>query len=80
MPELMLYYTDSCPYCQKVLAFMDTNDMVIPMRDVGKNRDFKDDLRKIGGKTQVPCLIIDGQAMYESDVIIEWLNDNWQES
>ncbi len=30
-------------------------------------------LAEVGGKKQVPCLFIDGKAMYESDDIIEYL-------
>ena len=36
------------------------------------------ELIQIGGKTQVPCLIIDGQALYESDDIIDWLKKNYR--
>lgn len=33
---------------------------------------------KIGGKTQVPCLVIDGKPLYESLDIIEWLKTNYK--
>ena len=38
----------------------------------------RDELIKIGGDSQVPCLTIDGQAMYESDDIIDWLKENYK--
>lgn len=73
MPNLTLYYTPSCPFCKKVTDFMQKNDIQIKMVD----RDFSPQDRKalidIGGKPQVPCLLIDGKAMYESDDIISWL-------
>ncbi len=36
-------------------------------------------LLDVGGKTQVPCLVIDGKALYESNDIIEWLKENQQD-
>jgi glutaredoxin len=75
MPDLTLYYMPTCPFCQKVIAFMKKNDIEIPMKDIneGENRQ---ELLMLGGKTQVPCLVIDGKAMYESDDIITWFKDN----
>ena len=35
-----------------------------------------EELIKIGGKPQVPCLVIDGKALYESLDIIEWFKRN----
>ncbi|GAB6145780.1 glutaredoxin family protein [Desulfocicer niacini] len=76
MAELKLYMTSTCPYCKKVLNFMKQNNISIPLAD----RDFSPEnlqaLLDIGGKAQVPCLIIDGTALYESDDIIEWLKKN----
>ena len=37
---------------------------------------FKDELIKIVGKNQVPCLIVDGYPMLESDDIIKYLDTN----
>ncbi len=30
MPQLALFYRPMCPYCQKVLKFIEENDMTIP--------------------------------------------------
>lgn len=35
--------------------------------------ETRDELISIGGKRQVPCLIIEGKALYESDDIIDYL-------
>ncbi len=40
-----------------------------------KNRNA---LIEVGGSPQVPCLFIDGRAMYESSDIIEWLKENYK--
>ena len=77
MPKLELYCTKSCSYCHKVYTFMQKNGISIPVKDV-YDPTIRDELIKIGGKAQVPCLTIDGQAMYESDDIIDWLKNNYK--
>lgn len=76
MPELTLYYFPSCPYCRAVLDCLERMGLEIPMRDIQKEEGARDDLLEIGGKGQVPCLVIDGQPLYESDDIIRWLQAN----
>ena len=70
---LLLYFKSTCPFCQKVLDFIENAGLKIPLKDVNKTKDGRDELEHLGGKSQVPCLFIDGQALYESDDIIEWL-------
>ena len=76
MPELTLYYFPSCPYCRLVLDCLDRLELEIPMRDIRSEPGARDDLLEIGGKGQVPCLVIDGQPLYESDDIVRWLQAN----
>ncbi len=68
----MLYYRESCPFCQKVLRFMKSRGIECGMRDV-LNPGVYDELIAIGGKQQVPCLVIDGKALYESSDIVAYL-------
>lgn len=76
MPELTLFYRPMCPYCRKVLQFMEDNNITVKLKDITGNPEVIEELVTIGGKSQVPCLSIDGEALYESDDIIQWLNDN----
>lgn len=48
----------------------------IPMRDIRAEEGARDELIEIGGKGQVPCLVIDGKPMYESADIVSWLEEN----
>ena len=73
MAELKLYISPTCPYCRKVVDFMKQHRISIPLVDRDFSPEHKQALLDVGGKTQVPCLIIDGKAMYESDDIIDWL-------
>ena len=53
---------------------MEQEDIAMPMRDT-LEPGVKDDLIRIAGKGQVPCLIVDGVPMFESDDIIRFLGD-----
>ena len=50
------------------------------MKDIIENPAFRDELLKVGGKTQVPCLINNGKAIYESMDIIRWFQNNYKKS
>jgi glutaredoxin 3 len=77
--ELTLYQFDSCPFCIKVNHYLIQNNISIPTKNTMTDPDAKSKLMKIGGKTQVPCLVIDGKALYESDDIINWFEQNYSE-
>ncbi len=77
MKKLVLYKKDVCPYCQKVMNFMDKNGIdSVEMKDIIEDPKNEEFLIKEGGLDQVPCLFIDGKAMYESDDIIEYLKES----
>ena len=78
MQNLTLYHFDGCPYCQKVKNFLAQENISIPMKDIHQTKAFKDELIKIGGKGQVPCLVIDGAVLYESLDIIQWFKKNYK--
>ena len=69
----------ACPYCQRVRDYLGKKGITVPMKDTLENPAFLDELIKIGGKAQVPCLVIDGKALYESLDIIEWFKKNYQQ-
>jgi len=75
MLELQLYYRPTCPFCRRVLDYMDKKKISLDLKDIMEKAN-QDRLIKVGGKSQVPCLFINGKAMYESDDIIQWLGVN----
>ena len=77
--EYTLYIRRTCPFCLKVLRYMDSEDIVLPIIDINGNTSAADDLIAIGGKQQVPCLVIDGKAMYESDDIVAYMRQHLDE-
>lgn len=72
-PILILYYMTSCPYSKKVLNYLDKIGKKIPLKNVEEDSKAKEELLHLGGKTQTPCLFIDGVPLYESEDIINWL-------
>ena len=67
-----LYLKKTCPYCHKVLRFMEGAGITLDLRDTS-HPGVQNDLICVGGKKQVPCLVIDGRALYESDDFIAYL-------
>lgn len=78
MPELTLYHFDGCPFCAKVRGYLQEQKISVPMKDTHEDPANKEELIAIGGKGQVPCLVIDGKALYESNDIIHWFEQNWK--
>lgn len=72
---LVLYYMPTCPYCQKVLDYLDEIGKEISLKNVQEDPKAKEELLHLGGKTTVPCLFIDGKPLYESSDIIDWLKE-----
>ena len=77
MPQMTLYHFIGCPYCARVRDFLSTEGITVPMKDIHANPIYQEELIKIGGKKQVPCLVIDGKALYESQDIIDWFKQNY---
>lgn len=74
--SLTLYVLPHCPYCHKVEKFIKENHIEdITIKNI-ENPKYKEELVSVGGKKQVPCLVHDNQALYESNDIILWLKNN----
>jgi glutaredoxin 3 len=80
MKKLELYHFESCPYCARVRSYIEKSGMKsqVTFLDVNKDSAAAAKLEELTGDDQVPCLVIDGKPMLESDDIIEWLGANLQ--
>lgn len=70
---LELFILETCPYCKKVMNFMEENK--IPYKKIDtSNKESEESLIQIGGKRQVPFLVDTDRniQMYESADIIEY--------
>ena len=71
---LDLFILETCPYCKKVIDFLEKEHMKYRKFDIS-NKTSEDALIQLGGKRQVPFLVDTERniQMYESDDIIEYL-------
>ena len=76
--NLTLYHRPGCPYCALVFDYMKKNNISIPLKNIYEHPSIRKELIQIGGKAQVPCLVIDGKAIYESNDIVEWFKANFK--
>ncbi len=73
---LDLFVLNTCPYCKKVMTFMDENNIKYHKFDT-INNDNALRLLNLGGKDQVPFLYNNdtNEKLYESEKIIEYLKN-----
>ena len=71
---LDLFVLESCPYCKKVMSFLESEDIKYHKINI-TNKASEESLIQIGGKRQVPFLVDTERniQMYESNDIIEYL-------
>lgn len=73
-----LYYSSTCPYCIFVRLALWWLNLEIPLKEIMYHPGNKADLIAGGGKSQVPCLRIEGENgkvrwMYESVDIVRYM-------
>ena len=73
MSDYKLFVGTACPRCRKVENFLEENDIKIDIVNINEDRDAMMELIQKGGKRQVPCLFHDGEYLYESNDIIDFL-------
>ena len=75
-PELVLYKMETCPFCRKVVSAIDELGVKVEYKDLDADEENRAKLLSDTGRQTVPCLYIDGDPMFESDEIIDWLQQN----
>lgn len=70
---LVLFKYDGCGFCYRVKTAIDRLGLEVPTRDTMREPGAREALRALTGRTQVPCLVIDGEPLLESADIIAWL-------
>lgn len=71
---LDLFILETCPYCQRVIDFLENEHIRYRKIDIS-NAESEKSLIQLGGKRQVPFLVDTERniQMYESKDIIEYL-------
>ena len=55
--SLELFYRPTCPFCQKVLRWMENHNVDnVTLFDITSDSAAEQRLAEVGGKKQVPCL------------------------
>ena len=77
-----LFKTDLCGFCYRVRAFLERNDIEVPLRDINRDEDAFRELLTHTRRTTVPCLRIekdDGSVawLYESKDINSYLDQRF---
>lgn len=80
--NLSLYQFNSCPFCIKVRRQVKRQSLNIPLLDAQHNQQHREELLNGGGEVKVPCLKLVSDTgevswMYESNDIIQYLQDNF---
>ncbi|NLY37099.1 MAG: glutaredoxin [Tissierellia bacterium] len=58
---------------------IEDENLNVEVIDISKSKNYVKELVELGGKRQVPCLDINGEAMYESKTIFQWLEEHKEE-
>ncbi len=75
---LQLYHRLHCPYSKRVRDHIDEHKLndQIEYIEIGEDPSAEERLNALTGRSQVPCLVIDGEPMLESGDIVQWLQTN----
>jgi len=75
---LQLYHRWHCPYSKHVRDFIEQQGLGdrIEFIEIGEVNGAEAKLGELTGRSQVPCLVIDGEPMLESNEIVRWLQTN----
>ncbi len=76
--NLMLYYSPTCPHCKKVISYLKSNGIQVPMKNADGDGEVQQELIDVGGYSVVPCLVVNGKAIYNADNIIDWFSSHQQ--
>lgn len=77
-----IYLAERCPFCVKVRVFMEQKGIPYILKPVvlgSATSEVKEELKRLGGKTQVPFLVDPERSvqMYESDDIIAYVEEHY---
>ncbi len=73
---LELYVMDTCPYCRKVMNYLEEQNIKYEKKEIGNSENHRK-LLEIGGIDQVPFMVDKNNKMYESDDIINYIKNNY---
>lgn len=80
---IQLYFDPGCPYCVRVLDFLEKEDIPYEAKKIslGRDSETRQELVSLSGRTQVPFLVDPERdvRMHESMDIIDYLRQHYAE-
>lgn len=73
---ITLYGKTGCPYTAKAIAALDAHGLSFLKKNIA-DPQIEDELESLGGKHQVPYIVDGDVAMYESDKIVEYIEQTY---
>lgn len=75
MANVKLYYSDMCDRSTRVREYITAKKIEgIEFKDATKDMELQVEIYKIGGKSEVPMLVLDDKVIYGEEEIIENLS------
>ncbi len=74
-----LYYAAPSIYGRKVLAVLDEKNLDYTIKNIAWGDNKKEEYLKLNPNGEFPTMTDDGETIYESTAIIEYLNDEYPE-
>ncbi len=74
-----LYYAAPSIYGRKVLAVLDEKNLDYTIKSIAWGDNAKEDYLKLNPNGEIPVMVDDGETIYESTAMIEYLNDEYPE-
>ncbi len=56
--KVEMYYSNTCPYCKRALALLQSKGVEPTIYDVGKDAKYWDESKERSGRTTVPQIFI----------------------
>ncbi|MFW6013697.1 MAG: glutaredoxin family protein [Nanoarchaeota archaeon] len=63
MAEVIVYSTDSCPWCRKVEEYLQMNNIDFNVKKVDQDREAAMEMVQTSGQQGVPVVLIDGSMI-----------------
>lgn len=74
---ITLFHREECPYCVKVRNALQELDVEWHSKPCKMGSKYREELQKLGGKQQVPFMVDGDTSMYESDDIVNYLQEKY---
>ena len=63
MAKIIIYTTETCPYCVRAKALLRFKQVAFDEIDVSRDQSLQDEVRRLSGRRTVPQIFIDGASI-----------------